>query len=109
MHVLKRIILHRLSDLERCGSLPTTSYSSGWDFRKLSPSPFPSPVEGGGFETLSPGGRGEGEGACDSEILHLKLAPMRLDGLEAAKGFVTNLDRGDWCVVRSVAIRTYRF
>jgi len=24
--------------------------------------PLPPPVEGGGFETLSPGGRGEGEG-----------------------------------------------
>ena len=30
------------------------------------------------METLSPGGRGEGEGEYESEISHLKLAPMRL-------------------------------
>ena len=29
--------------------------------------PLPPPVEGGGLETLSPGGRGKGEGAFDFE------------------------------------------
>jgi len=29
------------------------------------------------LETLSPGGRGEGEGDYESEISHLKLAHMR--------------------------------
>jgi len=48
------------------------------DFSKLSPSPFPLPSREGDLETLSPGGRGEGEGEYESEISHLKLAPMRL-------------------------------
>ena len=32
------------------------------------------------METLSPGGRGEGEGEYESEISHLKLAPMGVRG-----------------------------
>ena len=34
------------------------------EFRSKSTLPLPPPVEGGGSETLSPGGRGEGEGDC---------------------------------------------
>ncbi len=46
------------------------------DFGYLSPSPFPLPSREGGPKTLSPGGRGEGEGEYKITILHLKLAPM---------------------------------
>jgi hypothetical protein len=40
------------------------------------PSPFPLPSREGDLETLSPGGRAEGEGEHESEISDLKLAPM---------------------------------
>ena len=38
------------------------------------------------METLSPGGRGEGEGEYESEISHLKLAPMGVREALFAKG-----------------------
>ena len=51
------------------------------DFIVLSPSPFPLPSREGDLETLSPGGRGEGEGEYESEMSHLKLAPMGRGGI----------------------------
>src|SRR5208283_4843502 len=50
--------------------------------------PLPPPVEGGGFKTLSPGGRGEGEGELETEILRRKLAYMRRSLGNQEKSFI---------------------